>query len=74
MCILSATPLKKKVEVNIQFLNLQMETKKCPKTHKTWDKIKNEIEKIIGGKKFKHGKEFINIKFDSGDILSLNYN
>ena len=56
MYILSATPLKKKVEVNIQFLILQMETKKCSKIHRTWDKIKNEIEKIIGGKKFKHGK------------------
>ena len=56
MYILSATPLKKKVEVNIQFLILQMETKKCSKIHRTWDKIKNEIEKIIGGKKFKQGK------------------
>ena len=51
-----------------------METKKCSKIHRTSDKIKNEIEEIIGGKKSKHGKEFINIRFDSDDILPLNYN
>ena len=37
-----------------------------------WDVMKNEIKTINGGKWFKYGKDFMRIKFDSDDDLSLN--
>ena len=36
-----------------------------------WDEIKNKIE-IINDDEFKYGKDFMEIKFDSGDDLPLN--
>ena len=48
-------------EVNIQIY----------KYTKLWNKIKNLIEKI-SDKTGKYGKEFIKVKFDSDDNLSLN--
>ena len=40
--------LKKKMDVNIYFLILRMKTKKY--YTELWDRIKNEIETINGGK------------------------
>ena len=36
-----------------------------------WDGIKNEIETINGGKKGEYGKDFMKIKFNTDDNLSL---
>ena len=41
------------------------------KMHRTLDGIKNEVETINGGKKFEYSKDFMKIKFDSVDDLSL---
>ena len=37
-----------------------------------WDRIKNEAEAIIGGKEGKCGKDFMKIKFDTDDDITLN--
>ena len=37
-----------------------------------WNGIKNEIETINGGKNGEYGKDFMKIKFDKDDNLSLN--
>ena len=37
-----------------------------------WDGIKNEIETINGGKKYIYSKDFMKIKFNTDDNLSLN--
>ena len=37
-----------------------------------WDRIKNEIETINGGKKGKYGQDFMKIKFNTDDNLLLN--
>ena len=37
-----------------------------------WDRIKNEAEAIIGGKEGKYGKDFMKIKFDTDDDITLN--
>ena len=37
-----------------------------------WDRIKNEAETIIGGKEDKYGKDFMKIKFDTDDDITLN--
>ena len=42
------------------------------KYRELWDGIKNEIETLNGGKKGEYGKDFIKIKFNTDDSLSLN--
>ena len=42
------------------------------KYRELWDRIKNEIETINGGKKGEYGKDFMKIKFDRDDNLLLN--
>ena len=42
------------------------------KYRELWDRIKNEIETINGGKKGEYGKDFMKIKFDTDDNLPLN--
>ena len=37
-----------------------------------WSRIKDQIEKINGSKSGKYGKDYMKIKFDSDDDLSLN--
>ena len=37
-----------------------------------WDRIKNEIETVNGGKKGKYGQDFMKIKFNTDDNLPLN--
>ena len=37
-----------------------------------WDRIKNEIETVNGGKKGKYGQDFMKIKFNTDDNLLLN--
>ena len=37
-----------------------------------WDRIKNEAETIIGGKEGKYGKDFMKIKFDADNDITLN--
>ena len=37
-----------------------------------WDGIKNEIETINSGRTGKYGKDFMKIKFELDDDLSLN--
>ena len=49
------------------------ENKKVLKKYaKLWDRIKNEIEAINGGKQGEYSKDFIKIKFDTDDNLPLN--
>ena len=43
--------------------------KKCPNI---WDEIKNEIKTINGGKENDYGKDYMKIKFNSGNDLPLN--
>ena len=50
-----------------------MKTKKYLKKYpEFWDDIKNEIEAINGGKAGYYGKDFMKIKFDADDDLTLN--
>ena len=72
MGISSAVPLKKIMEINIQFLTLQMKTNVLKKYTELWDGIKNEIETINGGKKYIYSKDFMKIKFNMDDNLPLN--
>ena len=72
MGISSAVPLKKIMEINIQFLTLQMKTNVLKKYTELWDGIKNEIETINGGKKYIYSKDFMKIKFNTDDNLPLN--
>ena len=37
-----------------------------------WDEIKNEIKAVNGGEENDYGKDYMKIKFNSGDDLSLN--
>ena len=37
-----------------------------------WDEIKNKIKAINGGKESDYGKDYLKIRFDSTDDLSLN--
>ena len=39
-----------------------------------WNEIKNEIETVNGSKKCEYGKDFMKIKFDTDDNLSLKKN
>ena len=49
------------------------ENKEVLKNHtELWDKIKNEIETINGGKNGECGKDFMKIKFNTDDNLPLN--
>ena len=49
------------------------ENKKVLKKYaKLWDRIKNEIEAINGGKQGEYSEDFIKIKFDTDDNLPLN--
>ena len=48
------------------------ENKEVLKKHiKLWNRIKNEIETINGGKKGEYGNDFMKIKFDTDDNLPL---
>ena len=49
-----------------------MKTKYYKKYKELWDGIKNEIETIHGGKAGEYGKDFMKIKFNANDDLSLN--
>ena len=65
---------KKTMKTSIQFLLLQIlgNKKILAKFTKLWDKIKHLIETINGGKKGEYEKDFMKIKFNSDDNLSLN--
>ena len=62
------------MKTSIQFLLLQIlgNKKILAKFTKLWDKIKHLIETINGGKKGEYEKDFMKIKFNSDDNLSLN--
>ena len=48
------------------------ENKEVLKKHiKLWNRIKNEIETINGGKKGEYGNDLMKIKFDTDDNLPL---
>ena len=50
-----------------------MKTKKYIKNNtEIWNEIKNELETINGSKKCVYSKDFVKIKFDTDDNLSLN--
>ena len=60
------------MKVNIQFLILQMKTKKYLKKYtELWDGIKSEIETINGGTKAEYDKDFMKIKFNTDDNFPL---
>ena len=63
--ILSATPLKKKVLINIWFLTLQMKTKSYLKNTTTFfNRIRKKIKKISGNK-WDYEKDYMKNKFNS---------
>ena len=61
------------MRVNIQFYGSTDDNKELlEKYTEIWDEIKNEIETVNGGKKGEYGNHFMNIKFDTDDVLPLN--
>ena len=51
---------------------LQIRTKTYLKKYtELWDKIKNRIEAINGGKPIKYKRDFMKVKFKSNDVFSL---
>ena len=55
--------LKKEMEINTQFLLLQIKTVRYKKYTELWNGIKNLMEKI-NNKLSEHGKEFMKMKFN----------
>ena len=51
---------------------LLMKQRVTKKYADVWDGIKNKIKAINGGKESDYGKDYLKIKFDSTDDLSLN--
>ena len=71
--LLNAFPLKEKNGSKYLVFDSTDENKEVFKKYpELWDRIKNEIESISGGKKGKHGKDFMKIKFNTNDNLLLN--
>ena len=71
--LLNAFPLKEKHGSKYLVFDSTDENKEVFKKYaELWDGIKNEIESISGGKKGKHGKDFMKIKFNTNDNLLLN--
>ena len=71
--LLNAFPLKEKNGSKYLVFDSTDENKEIFKKYpELWDRIKNEIESISGGKKGKHGKDFMKIKFNTNDNLLLN--
>ena len=65
--------LKKKNESKYLVFDSTDENKEVlKKCTEFWNGIKNEFETINGGKKGEYGKDFMKIKFDRDDNLSLN--
>ena len=65
--------IKEKMKVNTQLLIQQMKTMKYYKKYAGLQHvIKNEIETINEGKISEYDKNFMKIKFDTGDNLPLN--
>ena len=61
------------VELRSTKLHSTEENKEVLKKYaELWDGIKNEIKTINGGKKGEYGKDFMKIKFNTDDNLSLN--
>ena len=63
--------LKIKKEVNTYILLSQI-AKVLKKYAETWGRIKDQIEKINSDKSGEYGKDYMKIKFNSDDDLSLN--
>ena len=63
--------LKKTMEINTLLLCLQIK-KVLTKYTKLWDETKYLIKTINDGEAGEHEKDFLKIKFDSDDNLSLN--
>ena len=73
MDILCAAPLKKKIKSEYLVFDSTDENKEVLKKYaELWDRIKNEIETINGGKKGEYGKDFMKINFNTDDNLTLN--
>ena len=71
--LLNAFPLNEKNGSKYLVFDSTDENKEIFKKYpELWDRIKNEIESISGGKKGKHGKDFMKIKFNTNDNLLLN--
>ena len=71
--LLNAFPLKEKNGSKYLVFDSTDENKEVFKKYpELQDRIKNEIESISGGKKGKHGKDFMKIKFNTNDNLLLN--
>ena len=45
---------------------------KTKKFQKIWRSLKKDIEKINGGERVEHGRDFKKIKFESNDDLPMN--
>ena len=56
----------------LTFASTNSNNKFFKKYTELWDGIKNSIEKINNNKSGKHGKDSMNIKFESDDNLPLN--
>ena len=64
--------LRKKWNKYLNFDSKDENKEVLKKYTKLWDGIKNETETINGNKKGEYGKDFMKIKFDTDDNLSLN--
>ena len=64
--------LWKKMEINTQFLILQIKTKKNQKSAELWDGIKSQIKTIDNKTPSEYGRDSMKIKFYSDDKLPLN--
>ena len=56
----------------LNFDSTDEKTELLKKYRDVWDGIKNKIKVINGGKENDHGKDYMKIKFNSEDELSLN--
>ena len=64
--------VRKIVEIIFSFWFYRWKQRRFKKYTELWDGIKSEIETINGGKKGEYGKDFMKVKFNTHDNLSLN--
>ena len=55
----------------LSFASTNKNKKVLKKYRKLWDETKNQIETINGGEPIKYKRDFMKIKFESGDDLTL---
>ena len=72
-CIIEGNSIQESTENKYLIFGSTDKNKKVLENYtELWDKIKNSIKKIHGGKSSEYGKDYMKIKFYSDDNLSLN--